>query len=586
MREINLMTPNQKNKNNKTTSASVSTKSSSKANQVKVKIKGGETIEFKKGVKVSEVAEYLGRGLFLVSAGGLVNNQQVDLSYQIMKDCELSIVTLDTMLGMKIYRRSVEYALYIAIKELYGKKAKLLVGPHIEKGYYFDLFRDGRNDVSEKDIEDIRKKMQQIIARKLTFTLKEVSKKEAEKYFANRPELLDLIKQSDKKEFRIYVQKETGFADIFHGPIFPDTGYIQAFDLLMFAPGFILQFPDYVNKVLIMPKEPKQIKLTKVLRETREWYKIQGVENVAQLNEVIKSGEISEIIKIAEAFQEKKIAQIADMIAARRDQIKFVTIAGPSSSGKTTFAKRLSIQLMVNGIFPVALSLDDYFVERELTPRDEKGDYDFEVIEALDLKLINEHLATLLRNKPIKVPRFDFTTGHRKKETHDMCLEPGQVAILEGIHGLNDRLTATVPAENKFKIYISALNQLRIDDINRIPTTDCRLIRRMVRDYKYRGYSAQDTIGRWPSVRRGEERNIFPFQENADIIFNSALIYELAVLKKYAFPILKEVPKDSPEFPVAESLNTFLELFADCPEKEIPPTSIIREFIGESSFKY
>ncbi|HPN31415.1 MAG TPA: nucleoside kinase [bacterium] len=553
---------------------------------IKVKINGGETLEFKKGVKIFEVAEYLGKGLFLVSAAGLVDNVLVDLAYELTSDCDLNIVTLDTMVGMKVYRRSVEYALAIAVKELFGENSKLLVGPHIEKGYYFDLIIKNRDYVSEKEVNDIRNKMQDIINRGLEFELKKVSKKEAKKILTDRKDLLSLIDDLEDSEVKLYFQKESGFADLYHGPIFPNTKFINAFDLLVFAPGFILQFPDYVNKVLIMPKQPKQIKLTQVLRETREWYKIQGIENVSRLNEVIKSGEISELIKIAEAFQEKKVAQIADLISARRDQIKFITIAGPSSSGKTTFAKRLSIQLKVNGIFPIALSLDDYFVEREKTPRDENGDYDFETIEALDLKLINEHLAALLKNKPIEVPRFDFTTGHRKKDTHKMTLTPGQVVIIEGIHGLNDRLTATVPAENKFKIYISALNQLRIDDINRIPTTDCRLIRRMVRDYKYRSYSALDTISRWPSVRRGEEKHIFPYQENADVIFNSALIFELSVLKKYALPILKEVPVDSKEYPVAESIISFLTLFGQCPEEEIPPTSIIREFIGGGSFKY
>ena len=555
---------------------------------VKVKLlPHGEILEVKKGTKIFELAEYLGSGLFLVSAAALVNNRMVDLSFEIIENCDLQIVTLDTMLGMKVYRRSVEYLLYVAIKELYGKNAKLLVGPHIEKGYYFDLYIAKQNiTITDKHINDIRKKMQKLIERDLTFELKKISKSEAKKIFDTRPEVADLLEDLSEKEIKIYYQKDTNFADLYHGPIYPRTGYIKAFDLLMFAPGFILQFPDYVNKILIMPKEPKQIKLTKVLRETREWYKIQGIENVAGLNKAMKTGEISELMKIAEAFQEKRVAQIADTILARKEQIKFITIAGPSSSGKTTFAKRLSVQLKVNGIFPVALSLDDYFVERHLTPRDENGDYDFETIEALDLKLINEHLSSLLQNKTIDVPSFDFKTGTRKFGHHKFTLLPGQVVILEGIHGLNDRLTATVPAENKYKIYISALNQLRIDDINRIPTTECRLIRRMVRDYKYRSYSAQDTIGRWGSVRRGEEKHIFPFQENADVIFNSALIYELAVLKKYALPILKEVPKNAAQYPMAESLISFLMLFSDCPEDEIPPTSIVREFIGASAFHY
>ncbi|HON55626.1 MAG TPA: nucleoside kinase [bacterium] len=574
----------QKEKNNEIS------KTQKPKNTVKVKIDNNEVIEIRSGMKVCEVAEYLGSGLYLQAAAGLINNKIVDLSFPITKDCGLKIVTLDTLLGMKVYRRSVEYVLEIAVKELYGSKARLLVGPHIEKGYYFDLIRENgeyNDTVSLKDIEDIRAKMHEIIARNLKFEVKKITKTQAKKIFAKRPEVLELLDVISSNEIKIYYQKDTGFADFHHGPIFPNTGYIKAFDLLISAPGFILQFPDYVNKVLIMPKQPKQLKLTQVLKDTREWYKIQGVENVGELNRILKSkSETSELIKIAEAFQEKKVAEIADMIVSKKDAIKFITIAGPSSSGKTTFAKRLSIQLKVNGIFPIALSLDDYFVERELTPRDENGNYDFEVIDALDLKLINEHLAALLKNKPIDVPRFDFTTGHRKKETHRMELKPGQVVILEGIHGLNDRLTATVPSENKFKIYISALNQLRIDDINRIPTTDCRLIRRMVRDSKFRSYSAQETIARWPSVRRGEERHIFPFQENADIIFNSALIYELAVLKKYALPILEEVPKNSPEFPIAESLISFLMLFRDCPENEIPPTSIMREFIGGSSFDY
>jgi uridine kinase len=372
--------------------------------------------------------------------------------------------------------------------------------------------------------------------------------------------------------------------DYFYGPMVPSMGYLKVFDLLYYDPGFILMYPQAGDPFHIPPFHDLP-KLARIFKEAEEWANILDVGDVGALNDKVVSGEINEIILVNEGLHEKKIANIADMIYAGKDKIKIVLIAGPSSSGKTTFARRLSIQLRVLGLKPYPLSLDDYFVDREHTPKDESGNYDFESIRALDLELFNQHLAALLNGEEVEIPRFNFRTGLREWIGRKYKMEKDAVLVIEGIHGLNEILTSSVPRENKYKIYISALTQLNIDNHNRIPTTDSRLMRRIVRDYLYRDRDAATTILTWPQVRAGEEKNIFPYQEEADIMFNSALVYEMCILKKYAAPLLREIPVSSPAYLEAKRLLTFLSYFLEAEENAIPNNSIIREFIGGSCFE-
>lgn len=425
-----------------------------------------------------------------------------------------------------------------------------------------------------------------IIKKDIPFRKEILSSEEAIRFYEskNEKDKANLIRTSGLEYVKFYVIEN--FKELCNGPLAPSTGYITKFKIVPYPPGFLLMFPKIYNKRLLIKYEKTPKKLSKVFLETRNWYKEQGVSNVAHLNQIILDNKLSELITISEALHEKRIAYIADVITRRRDEIKIVLIAGPSGSGKTTFSKRLGIHLRVNGIRPVAISLDNYFVDREKTPRDEKGNYDFECLEALDVKLLNKHLIQLLEGKTIMMPKFDFHKGKRKKERIPLKLEKDQIIIIEGIHGLNEKLTAQIPSKNKFKIYVSALTQLRLSSYHRITTTDTRLLRRIVRDYLFRSHTALDTLRMWPSVHRGEEKYIFPFQEDADIMFNSALIYETAVLKPFVYKYLLGVSHRYPEYVEARRLLELLDFFVDAPSKDVPKTSILREFIGGSSFKY
>ncbi len=403
-------------------------------------------------------------------------------------------------------------------------------------------------------------------------------------------EAFEKTKQRDRlrllkywKKDSVYVYKCGTIYDYFYGNMVPSTGYLKKFDLIYYKPGFLLKFPSIYDPNSMPPFEDQK-KLFSVFREAEKWAKILDVADVGALNEKIHKEEIGDIIRVSEALHEKKIAHIADMITDKRDYVKIVLISGPSSSGKTTFSKRLSVQLRVNGLKPHTISLDNYFVEREKTPRDENGDYDFESIYALDLELLNEHLNKLLNGEEVHIPKYNFVTGKREYNGDILKMSDDFVLILEGIHGLNETLTSGIPSENKFKIYVSALTQLNIDNHNRIPTTDVRLLRRIVRDNRTRGKSAEDTLLGWLSVRRGEDKNIFPYQEDADIMFNSTLVYELGVLKSHAEPLLREIGKTSSAYSEAKRLLQFLEYFMPSKEDEIPQNSIIREFIGGSCF--
>jgi uridine kinase len=515
--------------------------------------------------------------------GALVNNKVKELSFVFVKTKKVEFIDYSHSDGMRLYVRSLFFVLYVAVRKVFPQvKLKMMHG--ISRGYYCELTGLERT-ISEADILAIKKEMIQIVAENIPFR----------KVGLPNEEVVEICRQQNLiYKAKLFQQQGALFsylyfmgehANYFYGYQVPSTGYLTVFDLVPYYDGILLRIPKLSNFSEIQPYV-KLDKLFGIFQEHKDWAEILTVPNVANLNEKALDGRSGDIIKISEALHEKKIAEIANQINDRRNEIKIVLIAGPSSSGKTTFSKRLMVQLAVNGLRPFLISLDDYFVDRENTPKDENGEYDFEAIEAIDVKYFNQQLNQLLNGEFVELPRFDFTLGTRVPSGKLLQLVPGSILVVEGIHGMNPNLVPHIPVENTFKIFLSALTQISIDDQNHISTTDNRLLRRMIRDSKYRNYSASDTIRRWPSVRAGEDKNIFPFQENADVMFNSALVYELAVLKKYAEPLLKSVPESQPEFSETSRLLKFLSYFKPIDDREIPPTSVLREFLGGSSFKY
>ncbi|KAF2956021.1 nucleoside kinase [Marinitoga sp. 38H-ov] len=511
------------------------------------------------------------------------NNNIKELGKIIEDSGKIELLDISTIDGFRIYQRGVLFLLYMALKELYPED-KLFVHHSIGDGLYCEL-KSGKP--SQKKLEILKEKMLEYVKKDLPFKKNTINKFKAMKMFENigLKDKSDLFKYRKKDKVNIYICDK--YFNYFYGYMPPSTGYTDQFDLIAIDDGFVIIHPT--------PKSPNKVpeykhfpKLSYTFNEYKEWLKILEVSTVGELNELISKGpnEVVELIRVSEALHEKKYAQIADDIIKRKG-VKIILIAGPSSSGKTTSAKRLSLQLKVNGLKPIPISLDDYFVDREKTPRDENGNYDFESIHALNLDLFNIHLKKLLNGEEIELPRFDFVHGKSIPSGNKIKIEDDQVLIVEGIHGLNETLTASIPRDFKYKIYVSALTQMNLDSMNRITTTDTRLIRRIVRDFKFRGHSALATLKMWPSVRRGEERNIFPYQEEADIMFNSNLIYELSVLKIFAEPLLLSVNNSHPEYSEAKRLLKFLDYFLPITElEEIPRKSIIREFIGRSTFKY
>jgi len=514
----------------------------------------------------------------------IVHQRCVDLDFPICAPTTIRPVTYGMREGVLVYRRTASLVLLEAARQLYPG-VRVTIGQALGNGYFYAIRNEEQLDAERLRQLDLR--MHEIVDANLPLRRETVHADEARAIFetlgfADKLRLLDTWWES-------YVTLVWcgEFCDIHHYPVAPSTGYVETFETVHYPPGLILRFPPRSMPRQIRPYNDSP-KLFQVYRETREWNEILGVETVGQLNELTVKGVASNAIRVAEGLHEKKVVRVADRIAQERDRLKLVLIAGPSASGKTTFAKRLGLQLAVNGIRPVALSTDNFYVNREDTPRDRSGKYDFEAIEAIDLDLFNETLAALLRGEQSFSPRFDFTTGQRKPRDRwiPMQLAPGQVLMVEGIHCLNPKLTRVVPEEQKFKIYVSALTQLCIDDHNRIFTSDTRFLRRIVRDRLFRGYSAAETIETWPSVRRGELRNIFPFQEQADVMFNSALVYEQAVLRLYAERFLLEVPQDHPSFVDAYRLLSFVQHFVPMFDEKVPQISILREFIGGSAFSY
>ena len=536
-----------------------------------------------KGTSLNQVIEEFGVTMKNQILGALVNNVLEELTFEIFHPVSIQFIDVTHPDGMRMYLRGLSFVLYKAVDEHFPG-SHLSINHSISKGIYCKITNGGK-ELTQQDVAAIRQRMQDIIEADMPIIRMEEETEEIIRKFeaAGLTDKISLLKHKGQNFSSYY--KLNGHIDAFYGYMIPSTGYLKVFDLNRYYNGMLLQVPKKNNPSQV-ENLVVQNKLFEIFQEYLQWIKILEVPNISDLNNSCSNGKSEVLIKVSEALHEKKIGQIADNIRSLHNQVKIILISGPSSSGKTTFAKRLAIQLMVNGMKPLNLSLDNYFVDRDKTPLDEYGNHDYEAFEALDISLFNQNLLDLLSGEKVEIPKFMFETGTRFWDGGTMQMQQNNVLIIEGIHGLNPRLTSSIPSEAKFKIYVSALTSLNIDDHNRVSTTDNRLIRRIVRDYRYRKYSARDTISRWQSVRQGEEKHIFPFQEEADTMFNSALLYELAVLKTFAEPILLEVQPNQPEYSEANRLLSFFRYIKPLKPTEIPPTSILREFLGGSSFIY
>jgi len=519
--------------------------------------------------------------------GGLAavkaNNEIRPLSTRLEVNTTLEPVTLDTHEGTMIYRRSLAFLLAVAARDLFPER-NLYVGHTLGNSYYYS-FGDGE-PTSEAQVAKLKAQMRELVAADLPIDFRYMGYAEALALFEKNGQTGTAMLLDERNQSRIKINECRGFADLYVEPLVPRTGLLSAFDLTAYSTGFLLMFPG-MGKGMRLEAFSGSTTICNVYNEYKIWGGLIGVRTVGDLNRLIRERKVREYISIAEAFQAKKIAQIADKVYEKHDSVKVVLIAGPSSSGKTTTAKRLELELKVLGMEPLPISLDNYYVNTDKTPRDEKGDPDYECLEALDVPYLNEQLLALFEGKEVTLPVYDFKTGLRREAGgKKIRLGSRSILVIEGIHGLNDALTPQIPRDTKFKLYVSALTQLNLDDHNRIPTTDNRMLRRMVRDAQFRGTSACATIKMWPNVNRGERLHIFPFQDSADIAFNSALSYELAILKFYADPLLHSVKPNMPEYAEAVRLRSFLENFAPIPPQYVPGQSILREFIGESDFKY
>lgn len=514
-----------------------------------------------------------------------VNNRTEGLNFKVYNNKDVEFLDVRDPSGMRTYVRSLCFVLCKAVEEIFPEGRILLEHP-ISKGYFCNL-KIGR-PIALEDVSRIKQRMTEIIAADIPYHRIECHTTEAVRLFSERNMMdkVKLLETSGSLYTYYYTLGDT--IDYYYGSLLPSTGFIKLFDIVKYYDGVLLRIPNKKNP-LVLEEVIKQEKMLEVFKEYLRWLDIVGLSNVGDFNVACNEGFATDLINVSEALQEKKISHIADDIYNRGEngnRVKIVLISGPSSSGKTTFSKRLSIQLMANGLKPFPISLDNYFVNREDTPKDEKGNYDYESLYALDLNFFNEQLQALLRGEEVELPRFNFMTGRREFQGDKLKIEQNTILILEGIHALNPELTPQIPAANKYKVYVSALTTMSLDDHNWIPTTDNRLLRRIIRDFNYRGYSAQETISRWASVRAGEDKWIFPYQENADAMFNSALLFEFAVLRRYAEPILNGVPRNCPEYAEAYRLLKFIKYFVPVQDNEIPPTSLLREFLGGSSFRY
>lgn len=512
---------------------------------------------------------------------GIVNNNLRELTYIIDEDATVEFLDMSSYDGMKIYRRTLTFLFIKACSDVLND-CKVYIAHSLGDGLYCEVFTEG--GLNADDVVKIEERMRELQEKNIPILVTRMPTKDAIEMFKKAGMFDKARALKYRKQQMVKIYDLDGMKDYFYGYMLPSTGYLKWFKLIYHLPGVIIQLPRRENPTKVAPYY-EQAKLSRIFRESERWAHILNVADVGALNDLVIRGEAGDIIRVSEALHEKKIAQIADDIYDAKDRIRLIQIAGPSSSGKTTFAQRLIIQLRVNGLRPISISLDDYFLERDKTPLGEDGKPDFEALEAVDLALLNKHLTKLIQGKEIIMPKYNFHTGKREYYEEPISIEKDQPIIIEGLHCLNDRLTPSIPRENKFLIYVSALTQLNIDYHNRISTTDTRLLRRIVRDSWARSSNARRTIAMWPSVLRGAKENIFPYQEKADVMFNSALLYELSVLKKYAVPLLQEVKPEHPEYIVAKYLLKFLQYFVPIEdEKDVPNTSILREFIGGSCF--
>lgn len=510
-----------------------------------------------------------------------VNNKVEGLHYRLYHKKDVEFLDMTSGSGSRNYTRSVFFVLCKAVKDIWPKSHVVIDIP-VSNGYYCDL-RIGR-PVTEEDVAKVKARMDEIIAAAMPICRHESVTEKAIKLFSDLGDTAKVkLLQTTGRLYTTYYEID-GYYDFYYGSLLTNTKQIYLYGLDKYYDGMLLRIPT-LKDPSILPEMIRQDKLFEIFKEHHHWQDVMEIRTVGDFNNAVDTDHSIDLINISEALQEKKIAHIADEIAKRKG-VKLILLAGPSSSGKTTTCKRLSIQLIANGLRPLQISLDDYFVDRELSPRDENGDYDFESIHALNLKLINEQFNALFNGEEVELPRYDFPTGKSVKSGNKLKMEDNNVLVVEGIHALNPELTAQIPEELKYRVYVSALTTILLDDHNYIPTTDNRLLRRIIRDYKYRGVDARETIRRWPSVRVGENKWIFPFQENADVMFNSAMLFELAVIKQQAEPLLEQVPENCPEYSEAYRLLKFLKYIKPIPNTDIPPTSLLREFLGGSSFKY
>ena len=543
--------------------------------------------EFPLGTSLQEMAEVICPGKTILAA--LVDNQLKELSYSSIAPHLVNFIGYDHAEGRRTYIRSLCFVLQKAVRELYPENI-LVIDYSLPSGLYCEIREkevehDGRPKVraiSDEEISSISDRMKEIVAADLPFSKAKLTMDDALALFeANgQPEKVNLVHSLGRILYSVYYLD--GLADTFHGPLVPSTGCLKTFDLVAFSSGFCLQYPLDGNSGNVLPMK-RQSRIAAALKEHSDWCAIMGVKSVGALNKVVHSGDIVDLINLSEALHERKYAEIANMIYARKDNVKIVFIAGPSSSGKTSTSKRLAIQCRILGLNPKVIELDNYFVDREHTPKDENGEYDFEALGAMDLRFLGQQLNDLLEGKEVEIPKFNFKTGQRQFDGHMMRLEEKDILIMEGIHALNPAMIPDVDQSKVFRVYASALTSLSVDENNNISTADNRLMRRMIRDNRTRGLVPEETIMRWASVRRGENRNIFPFQENADAIFNSAHIFELPVLKYYAEPLLRRILPSSPAYTEATRILKFLSYIIELSPAEIaaiPPTSILREFIG------
>lgn len=548
-----------------------------------IKVTAGQSIyEVEEGTTLEQLAKQLQKKEEPVILLAYMDGKLTELFTEIKKGCHVRFVTLKEQAGYMAYKRTATFIFLKACEDLLGKgeSTKIAIDYSIGNSIFCD-FSSMERIVDDKFAHSIQKRMEQLYESDLPITKRSLDTDQASRYFDSvglkgKRELFKF-----RRESKTNIYSMDGYDNYFYGYMAPSTGYIPTFLVSVYQHGVVLQIPKRKQTEEIVPFTP-QPKLFHVMQRSREWTKTMGVDTVGALNDEITYGNINHLILLQEGLQEKLLADISDEIVSKNKRI--ILIAGPSSSGKTTFSHRLSIQLEIAGLTPHPVSMDDYFLDRELSPRDENGNYNFETIASLDVNLLTKHINQLLNGEEVDVPSYNFVTGKREYHGHKLKIGQKDVLVMEGIHGLNGTLTNEIPEDAKYRIYVSALNQINLDEHNRIPSSDGRLLRRIVRDAMTRGNDARETISRWDSVRKGEEDNIFPYQEEADVMFNSAQVYEIAVLKQYAEPLLFAVPKDCPEYQEAKRLLKFLEYFLNIPSEAIPKTSLLREFIGGSCF--